>query len=122
MEKVANGIKLNAEQLQGEADNAIKRLVEINASPKWEKKDEKPCLIYSMKVEDRLVIKGMCNIKATLEQLEAHIDNEKNYLPDNVSENKVLMEGQYGQVKHRRHKAPWPADDRDLVIIKNKRK
>jgi hypothetical protein len=33
-----------------------------------------------------------------------------------------LLEGPYGQVKYRRHKAVWPVDDRDLVLIKSKKR
>jgi hypothetical protein len=65
-----------------------------------------------MKNGDRSVIKGECTIKTTIKQLEEYIDNEKNYLPDNIIENKVLVEGEFGQVKYRRGKAVWPVDDR----------
>jgi hypothetical protein len=76
---------MTPEQLKTEANNAVNKIILVNSSPNWEKIDDKPCTIYKMKIENRLVCKGEAKIKVNMKQIEEHIDNEKNYLPDNLS-------------------------------------
>ena len=111
---------MTPQELQAEADSTIKKIIEVNSSPNWEKIDDKPCAIYTMKAGDRVITKGEAKIKVSVKALEDHIDDETNYLPDNVSINKVIAEGPYGMVKYRKHKSVWPVDDRDLVLLKTK--
>lgn len=114
-------VKMTPQELQAEAELTIKKILEANSSPNWEKIGDKPCDIYSMKVDNRVVIKGEATVKALLKSIEDYLDEESNYLPDNVSINKMVLQGPYGMVKYRRLKGTWPVDDRDLVLLKIKK-
>ena len=66
---------MNQAQLNKEAEITIEKLMAALNNPSWEKKDDKPCVTYSMKSENGVIAKGEAIIKASLKQVEDYIDN-----------------------------------------------
>lgn len=115
--------KLSPEEYTNIAQQAVKRLKELEVYDKWQENGVKPCAMFKTEIDGRVAAKGVDKVNYSIEKVFNFLDQESSLkkINNQLLEIKVLevKEGAY-RINYQQYKGIWPVDNREFICVSGK--
>jgi hypothetical protein len=114
--------KLTPEQYAATAQQALKRLKELEVSNEWKENGNKPCAMFKCEINGRVASKGIDKTPFSIEKVFEFLDKEDSLKKINsmLLEIKVLESHTDYRINYMQYKGIWPVDNREFINVSAK--